>query len=123
MAQVLTNNLLISSELVTENGVQVQQEEKVFSLEEVSWHDTRNDCWVVIYDRVYDITNFIEEHPGGSDILLEHAGRDGSIAFKGSGHSDHALRTLDKYFIGELPKNERIFRKSGGLFRLSGVPR
>jgi cytochrome b involved in lipid metabolism len=31
------------------------------SLDQVSWHDHYADCWVVIYDRVYDITEFLQE--------------------------------------------------------------
>lgn len=34
---------------------------KIITLEEVSWHDNYDDCWVVIYDRVYDITDFFDE--------------------------------------------------------------
>lgn len=33
----------------------------IISLEEMSWHDNEKDCWVVIYDRVYDLTNFLDE--------------------------------------------------------------
>lgn len=33
---------------------------KQFTLDEVAYHDTMNDCWIVLYDRVYDITNFLE---------------------------------------------------------------
>lgn len=36
-------------------------DERVITLEEVSWHDNYSDCWVVIYDRVYDITDFLDE--------------------------------------------------------------
>ncbi|XP_072393355.1 cytochrome b5-like [Diabrotica undecimpunctata] len=95
--------------------------ERVITLEEVSRHDTDKDCWVVIYDRVYDITEFLDKHPGGSELLLEYAGREASGAFRGSGHSDAAIKLLDKYFIGELPIHERIFRKQGGLM-LSNIP-
>lgn len=35
--------------------------ERIITLEEVSSHDTNKDCWVVIYDRVYDVTDFLEE--------------------------------------------------------------
>lgn len=35
--------------------------ERVITLEEVSWHDTPSDCWIVIYDRVYDVTDFLDE--------------------------------------------------------------
>lgn len=31
------------------------------SLDQVSWHDNFNDCWIVIYDRVYDVTPFLDE--------------------------------------------------------------
>ncbi|XP_017777893.1 PREDICTED: cytochrome b5 [Nicrophorus vespilloides] len=95
--------------------------ERIITLEEVSWHDKHNDCWVVIYDRIYDITDFLNEHPGGSDILLEYAGRDASVAFRGSGHSAQAIKSLEEYLIGELPTAERIFRKQNG-YRLSDIP-
>ncbi|XP_028132772.1 cytochrome b5 [Diabrotica virgifera virgifera] len=95
--------------------------ERVITLEEVSRHDTDKDCWVVIYDRVYDITEFLDEHPGGSEVLLEYAGREASAAFRGSGHSNVAIKLLNKYCIGELPIDERIFRKPGGLM-LSNIP-
>lgn len=35
--------------------------EREITLEEVSWHDNSSDCWIVIYDRVYDITDFLNE--------------------------------------------------------------
>lgn len=61
------------------------------------------------------------QHPGGGDILLEYAGRDASVAFRGSGHSGQAVRALEKFLVGELPMHERIFRKPGG-YRLSDIP-
>ncbi|KAG8237646.1 hypothetical protein J437_LFUL017555 [Ladona fulva] len=82
----------------------------VITLEEVSWHDTNQDCWIVINDRVYDVTPFLYEHPGGEDILLENAGRDASFAFSGAGHSAAAIRALDRYIVGILPESERIFQ-------------
>lgn len=33
---------------------------KQITLDEVSYHDTMQDCWIVLYDRVYDITDFLE---------------------------------------------------------------
>ncbi|XP_066255058.1 uncharacterized protein [Euwallacea similis] len=124
MAKVITNILMSSSS--SGSSVQipqstVQSERRVIDLQEVSWHDTYRDCWIVVYDRVYDITRFLEEHPGGDEILMEYAGRDASIAFRGTGHSGQAVQLLEKYFIGELPMKERIFRTSGGLI-LSDMP-
>ncbi|KAK4878997.1 hypothetical protein RN001_007143 [Aquatica leii] len=84
------------------------------SLEEVSFHDTIGDCWIVIYDHVYDVSTFLDEHPGGREILLEYAGRDASCAFRSTGHSKVAIYALKRYYVGELPIEERIFRKVGG---------
>lgn len=35
--------------------------DRVITMEEVSCHDSSKDCWIIIYDRVYDVTNFLEE--------------------------------------------------------------
>lgn len=38
-----------------------EAKDRVINLAEVSMHDSYQDCWVVIYDRVYDITDFFDE--------------------------------------------------------------
>lgn len=86
----------------------------IISLDQVSWHDHCADCWVVIYDRVYDITDFLQEHPGGEEILLEYAGRDATLAFRGIGHGVELLQVLERRFLGVLPESERIYRTPGG---------
>lgn len=92
-----------------------RDELRVITLDEVAWHDTPDDCWLVIYDYVYDCTEFQKSHPGGQDVLLEYAGRDATLAFIGTGHSAVARTTLDRYIIGELPPEERIFRVPNGV--------
>ena len=42
---------------------------KEFSLEEVAKHSSHDDCWVIVRDKVYDVTSFVKEHPGGSLIF------------------------------------------------------
>ena len=81
---------------------------EVISLEEVGRHDTREDGWMVIYDKVYDITEFLEEHPGGEDVLMEYLGYDATMAFRGVGHSRAAVKMLEKYLLGILPRVERL---------------
>ncbi|XP_055641707.1 uncharacterized protein LOC129778676 [Toxorhynchites rutilus septentrionalis] len=88
---------------------------KQITLDEVSYHDTFSDCWIVLYDRVYDVTKFLRQHPGGHDVLLEHAGRDATIAFIGTGHSEAAIASLKLYEIGELPQRECIYRSARKL--------
>ncbi|AQK52190.1 hypothetical protein ZEAMMB73_Zm00001d050248 [Zea mays] len=53
-----------------------------FTKEEISKHNTRKDCWIVIKDKVYDVTPYVEEHPGG-DAILNNAGGDSTEGFFG----------------------------------------
>ncbi|KAL2138794.1 hypothetical protein VTI28DRAFT_6225 [Corynascus sepedonium] len=54
---------------------------KVFSAEEVAKHTTPDSCWVVLHGNVYDVTEFLPEHPGGSRIILQLAGRDATAEY------------------------------------------
>jgi len=82
----------------------------LISLEEVGCHNVREDAWLVVYDKVYEMTEYLESsrHPGGEDVILEYLGYDATLAFRGVGHSKAALRVLDKYCIGILPRDERL---------------
>jgi len=104
---------------VEENEASLLEKEKIsadnddelpiYTLEEVSYHDTPHDCWMVLYDKVYNLTEFLLEHPGGEELLLEHAGRDATLAYRGVGHSRAATAMLRPLLIGRLPDRERIF--------------
>ncbi|KAH8690588.1 putative oxidoreductase [Talaromyces proteolyticus] len=43
---------------------------------EVARHNTKDSCWLAVRGRVYDVTNFLDEHPGGARVILNCAGRD-----------------------------------------------
>ncbi|KAI8054691.1 cytochrome b5 [Syncephalis plumigaleata] len=77
----------------------------IITLEEVSKHNHKKDLWMVIHGKVYDVTKFVEDHPGGEEVLLEQAGLDCTEAFEDVGHSDEARELLAKYIIGELDPN------------------
>ncbi|KUJ22535.1 uncharacterized protein LY89DRAFT_680674 [Mollisia scopiformis] len=49
---------------------------KTFDAAEVAKHNTPADCWVCLYGEVWDVTEFLPSHPGGSKIILQLAGRD-----------------------------------------------
>ncbi|OAP56788.1 hypothetical protein AYL99_08900 [Fonsecaea erecta] len=51
------------------------------SVSEVSSHNTDTDCWIVVDNQVWDITNFAPEHPGGPGIIYKCAGRDATQAY------------------------------------------
>ena len=80
------------------------------NLEEVSYHNVMEDAWMVVYDKVYEMTEYLESnrHPGGLDVILEYLGYDATLAFRGVGHSKPAMKILEKYCIGILPHDERL---------------
>jgi len=51
------------------------------SAKELEEHSSREDCWIAVYGKVYDFTSFVDEHPGGVDTILDHAGLDGTEVF------------------------------------------
>ena len=55
---------------------------KVFSPEEVAKHNTRDDCWLIIEGRVYDVSQYVPDHVGG-DAILKNAGADSTTGFLG----------------------------------------
>ncbi|OAK99499.1 hypothetical protein IQ06DRAFT_251656 [Phaeosphaeriaceae sp. SRC1lsM3a] len=65
------------------------------TVEEIKKHDKENDCWIVVNDIVWDITDFIPSHPGGNEIITKHAGFDASMSYN-SVHSPSLIsKTLD----------------------------
>ncbi|XP_048371995.1 cytochrome b5 [Sphaerodactylus townsendi] len=73
-----------------------------FTLAEVAKRNTPSEAWLVLHGRVYDVTPFLHEHPGGEEVLLEQAGRDATESFEDVGHSVDAREMLDQYLIGEV---------------------
>ena len=45
-----------------------------YTLEEVSKHKKHGDAWMVIKNKVYDVSKFMDQHPGGEEVLLDSAG-------------------------------------------------
>lgn len=80
---------------------------KYYTLEDIRVHNMSNDTWLIIHDKVYDITSFLEEHPGGEEVLLEQAGADATESFEDVGHSTDAREMLTQYYIGEVHMDDR----------------
>jgi cytochrome b involved in lipid metabolism len=80
---------------------------ETFTLAEVATHDERTDCWLVISGGVYDVTDFIPNHPG-RDAILQGCGKDATTFFEtrpmGSEtpHSANARLLLADFYIGDL---------------------
>jgi cytochrome b involved in lipid metabolism len=63
------------------------------TIEEVEAANTAEKPWVAIRDKVYDLTAFVEKHPGGKDFLLAAVGRDATSVYE-SIHTDKNSRVL-----------------------------
>lgn len=82
-------------------------EVKIFTLEEIAQHNEKKSTWIVIHDTVYDVTPFLDEHPGGEEVLIEQAGKDATESFEDVGHSTDARDMMVKYKIGELCEEDK----------------
>jgi cytochrome b involved in lipid metabolism len=79
---------------------------KTYTLSDVSAHSTADSCWMAIDGKVYDVTTFIPNHPGGS-AMLAGCGKDASDYYntkggRGRPHSSNAQALLQQYYIGDL---------------------
>ncbi|KAL4913984.1 FMN-dependent dehydrogenase-domain-containing protein [Aspergillus aurantiobrunneus] len=65
----------------------------LLAVRDVLSHNTPDDCWVVINGEIWDLTAFVNEHPGGPSIILKYAGRDATDAFL----EVHAVTIIREY--------------------------
>ena len=73
-----------------------------YTKEEVSKHSTKGDCWLIIKDMVYNVTEFLSIHPGGSSIVLSVGGEDATEYFYELHKPDILDEVGKQYIIGEL---------------------
>ncbi len=74
-----------------------------YSRNEIKQHNKEDDCWIIVKNKVYDVTPYLNEgiHPGGDEVLLKYGGKDATQSFTDI-HSNDAWKILDKYYIGDL---------------------
>ena len=75
-------------------------EKNVFTAGDVAKHNRSTDCWVIVHDRVYDVTKFVPKHPGGNMIHV-NAGGECTALFE-SYHPLKARAVLEKFYIGDV---------------------
>ena len=73
---------------------------KEIGFSELCQHSAVDDLWLAIDGIVYDVTPFMDDHPGGGDIMLSAAGKDGTDDFEDVGHSPHARELLKRFKVG-----------------------
>ncbi|CAG2100284.1 unnamed protein product [Medioppia subpectinata] len=91
-------------------GLNVDEKERIFTRDEVRDHDDTDSLWVIVDGYVYDVTRFLEEHPGGQEVLKEYGGDDATHRFDEVGHSADALDMMKKYRIGRALGDDLEFQ-------------
>jgi cytochrome b involved in lipid metabolism len=79
---------------------------RVFTAAEVSLHNRSDSAWVIIDGNVYDVTSFLQDHPGGTAVLLKECGKDASKKFH-MFHSDDVMNRFgESLLIGVVEKGD-----------------
>jgi cytochrome b involved in lipid metabolism len=72
------------------------------TMEEVAKHVTKEDCWVVLNNKVLNVTSFLSQHPGGELAILTFAGKDATAEFDMIHPPDVVGKYAPDAIIGEL---------------------
>lgn len=81
--------------------------DKKFTRKQISEINPKDRTVFVIDNVVYDATKFLDEHPGGHEVLVNVAGKDASEDFDDIGHSFTAKELMQQYAVGELVDDEK----------------
>ena len=92
----------------------------MFTWQQVAKHNTAESAWVYVDDTVYDVTSFIDRHPGGRDMILLMAGRDITDLFR-TYHpfTDSPMKVIQQFKIGKLKGRSElpIFQPDSGFYK------
>lgn len=74
-----------------------------FSMADVAAHNNADSCYVAVGTKVYNVTDWIKQHPGGQQAILGLCGTDGTAAFSAQhGSNAKAQAALASFLIGDL---------------------
>ncbi|XP_064618055.1 cytochrome b5 reductase 4-like isoform X2 [Liolophura sinensis] len=79
--------------------------------EELAKHNKQEDAWIAVRGKVYNVTPYMDFHPGGVDELMRGVGKDGTQLFDEIHKWVNAESMLEKCFVGKL--NTESPRKRG----------
>jgi len=78
----------------------------VLNSAEAAKHNSQQDCWVIVYNKIYNLTGFSSFHSGGAGAIAPYCGKDGTAAFEtkdGQGsHRQGDISILANYYVGDL---------------------
>lgn len=100
-------------------GQQPTSNSVALTKEEVAKHNSSADCWIIISNAVYQITDYLALHPGGAQRIIQYCGTDATQAYatqdgKGS-HSATANQELASLKLGDLNQQVNIQNSSSAV--------
>ena len=101
---VWATNTETASTISTERTAITKETSTTISITEVAQHSAADDCWSVVNGNVYDLTQWISAHPGGSGSIESMCGVDATTAFNnqhnGQGEPEAELASFQIGTVG-----------------------
>jgi len=94
-------SLLSDSSSCSENSFRLQY----YTRSEIRRHNTESSAWIVAGDDVYDVTDYVEHHPGGNSSILKKAGGAVDCTRDLLFHSKSGQKYWKQFLIGKVTKN------------------
>ncbi len=82
-------------------------ENKYYTKDKVALHNNEKDCWIIIENKVYNITDYLDKHRGGKNLLLHYGGKDATKEFYDLNHTKKAQKILENYYIGDIEEETK----------------
>ena len=89
---------------VSPSSVSATEDLPMMTKEEIATHNTKGDCWMIISDVVYNLTDFLADHPGGVKAPLMYAGKDATEEFEMLHNSKVLKKYAQEFRVGRLVK-------------------
>jgi cytochrome b involved in lipid metabolism len=87
-------------------GTTTQGSSIALTKEIIATHNSAKDCWIIIEGKTYNVTAYLNIHPGGSNNISRYCGTDATDAFLTKGgrgsHSVYAFKQLELLLLGAL---------------------
>jgi len=96
----------LTSQLSASPATETISQETKLDSQQIALHKTPQDCWIIVENKVYDVTDFLSRHPGGGQLISPYCGMDATQPFLTQGgrgsHSSQAEQLLQLIYIGEV---------------------
>jgi len=74
-----------------------------YTVNTVATHNSLSSCWSIVSGKVYNLTSYINKHPGGQEQILAICGKDGTSLFEGQHGGNMKIENiLSSFYLGNL---------------------